>query len=461
MSAVKDDLTTGPMSEHFKNLAIPAAFGMLFSTLYNVVDVYWAGRLSTDAQAGLAIGFQAFFILMAIGFGLGSGISALVSNAKGSKNVEATRNYIAQGLSYGVIATLILMVIGSFSGPSLINLVSEPGGYRDAAMGYFGWLIFALPGFMLAFGGNGILQAHGDTKSMQRAMMVAFFVNIFLNPLLMFGIPGLWDGMGFNGIAVATIISQTGVMAFIIYRIFKLDVMAGAAHSEFTPSLSTFREITAQLLPASVAMMVMFISGFVVQYALKGFGGEAIAAYGIALRVEQILLLPVLGMTGALLPIAGQNFGAGDHDRVRDALFFCWKTGFAMSLIAVPILLLGGGLAMSFFTDDVKVIEIGRAYLIVDAFLFVIYMMLFSINSFLQALKKPIWTLWISIYRQGFGIAFFIWVFIGVLGFDVWGVWFGIATAVTSGWIAALVVLNGVAAKHIGGLRAPSTPNAA
>ncbi|CAN0602237.1 unnamed protein product, partial [Ectocarpus sp. 12 AP-2014] len=224
---------------------------------------------------------------------------------------------------------------------------------------------------------------------MQRAMMLAFFVNIFLNPLLMFGIsgiwPGLWGGMGFNGIAVATIISQTGVMAYIIYRIFKLEVMEGAERSEFAPNLASYREITAQLLPASVAMMVMFISGFVVQYALKGFGGEAIAAYGIALRVEQILLLPVLGMTGALLPIAGQNFGAGDHTRVRDALFFCWKAGFAMSLIAVPILIFGGGFAMSLFTDDAGVIEIGRGYLIVDAFLFAIYMMLFSINSFLQA----------------------------------------------------------------------------
>ncbi|NNE87090.1 MAG: MATE family efflux transporter [Silicimonas sp.] len=454
MSAVKDDLTTGPMSEHFKNLAIPAALGMLFSTLYNVVDVYWAGRLSTEAQAGLAIGFQAFFILMAIGFGLGSGLSALVSNAKGSKNTKEARNYAAQGLSYGVIATLILAVIGWIAGPHLINLVSEPGGYRDAATGYFRWLIFALPGFMLAFGGNGILQAHGDTKSMQRAMMVAFFANIFLNPLFMFGIPGLWGGMGFNGIAVATIISQTGVMAFIISRIFKLELMDGVKRAEFVPNLGTFRDITAQLLPASTAMMVMFISGFVVQFALKQFGGHAIAAYGVALRIEQILLLPVLGMTGALLPIAGQNFGAGEHDRVRDALFFCWKTGFVMSLIAVPFLIFGGGFAMSFFTDDPDVIKVGRAYLFVDAFLFAIYMMLFSINSFLQALKQPIWTLWISIYRQGFGIAFFIWVFIGLLGFDVWGVWFGIAAAVSSGWIAALFVVNMIANRHIGGLRA-------
>lgn len=447
-----DDLTTGPMSRHFRTLAIPAAFGMLFATLYNVVDVYWAGRLSTDAQAGLAIGYQAFFVLMAIAFGLSSALSALVSNAKGSGNSDETQQFAAQGIAYGIIATLLAMVIGMITGPMLIRLVSEPGAYRDAALGYFNVLIFALPGFFLAYGGNGILQAHGDSRSMQRAMMVAFLVNIGLNPLLMFGVPGVWSGMGFNGIALSTIISQTGVMVFILTRIFKLDMMQGVTRDAFRPVLDIFRQITAQLIPASAAMMVMFISGFVVQFALKEFGGAAVAAYGVALRIEQILLLPVLGMTGALLPIAGQNFGAQEHDRVRAALKFCWTTGFIMTAIAAPILLFGGSFAMSLFSDDPEVIRIGTSYLRVDAFLFPIYMMLFSINSLLQALKKPIWTLWISIYRQGFGVAFFIWVFIAVLDFDVWGVWLGIATAVTSGWVLALIVAKSVADKTMNGL---------
>ena len=456
----KDDLTTGTMLSHFKTLAIPAAFGMLFATLYNVVDVYFAGLLSTDAQAGLAIGFQAFFILMAVGFGLGSALSALVSNAKGAKNAGETRVFALQGLGFGAITTVLLMGVGAVAGPYLIALVSEPGAYRDAATGYYRWLIFALPGFFMAYGANGILQAHGDSRSMQQALMVAFFANIGLNPLLMFGIPGIWGGLGFNGIAAATLISQTCVMMFIVYRVFQLDVLKDVAWPEFRPDLARYSAILAQLLPASTAMLVMFVSGFVVQFALKGFGAEAIAAYGISLRVEQILLLPVLGMTGALLPITGQNYGAGEHDRVREALFLCWKLGFAMTAFATPILWFGGSAAMSVFTSDAAVIAIGASYLAVDGFLFPIYMMLFSINSLLQALKRPIWTLWISIYRQGFGIAFFIWIYVGVFSFDVWGVWFGIATSVTSGWVIALIVASRVSDKLIGGLwsRAKAAP---
>ncbi|MFK7751729.1 MAG: MATE family efflux transporter [Sedimentitalea sp.] len=440
------------MGDLFRKIAIPAAFGMLFATLYNVVDVFYAGWLSTQAQAALAISFQAFFVLLAVGIGLGSAMSALVGNAKGRDDPSEVRHFITQGLTFGALATVAAMALGVVLGPWLIALVSVPGEYRDLANAYFTWLIFALPGFLLAYGCNGMLQAHGDTVSMQRAMMVAFFANIGLNPLLMFGIGGI-GGLGLDGIALATVISQTGVMVFLLWRVLRLPGLEQLTRDEFRPDLTSFRAILAQLLPASGTMMVMFASGFVVQFALKGFGDHALAAYGVALRIEQILLLPVLGMTGALLPIVAQNFGASDHARVREALFFCWKIGFLVTLVATPALWFGGAWAMSLFTSDPQVIAVGQSYLKVDGFLFPIYMMLFSINSLLQGLKQPIWTLWISLYRQGFGIAFFVWVFIGLAGFDVWGVWLGIAVAVTSGWAIALVVMVHVTRTSIGGLR--------
>ena len=113
---------------------------------------------------------------------------------------------------------------------------------------------------------------------------------------------------------------------------------------------------------------------------------------------------------------------------------------------------------MSLFTSDSDVITAGSSYLHVDAFLFPIYMMLFSINSLLQAFKKAIWTLYISIYRQGFGVAFFVWVFISVLNFEVQGVWLGIATAVSTGWVLSLIIAYKVAKKEMGGLLFSNAP---
>lgn len=446
------DLTTGPIAGHFRALAIPAAIGMLFSTLYNVVDTFFAGQISTDAQAGMAIGFQAFFIMMAVGFGLGSAMSALVGNAAGEKDMAGARRLALQGIGFGVIATLLLMVLSIWSGSLLISLVSEPGPYRDAGVGYFNWLVFALPGFLLAYGANGILQARGDTKSLQRALMVAFFANCLLNPLFIYGVPGAIPGLGFNGIALATVVSQTGVAVWIIYQVMGREMMKGWTWDEFRPTLVTYKEISAQMAPTSVAILVMFGSGFVVQYGLKQFGGHAIAAHGIALRIEQLFLLPILGVTGALLPIAAQNFGAKNHDRMRGALFFCIKICAVMMVVACPILWIGGRTFMGVFTTDDAVKDVGALYLKIDGVLLPIYMMLFAINSHLQALKKPIYTLWISLYRQGFGVAFFIWVYVGLFNMDVIGVFLGIATGVVTGWLIAMAVAEAVSRPLIGSL---------
>ena len=192
------DLTQGSIALHFKRLAVPAAVGMVFTTLYNVVDVFFAGLIGTDAQAGLAISFQAFFIFITFGFGLSSAMTALVGNAIGAKRMDEARILAARGIGFGVIITLVLTVIAWFVGPELIKLVSNEGAYRDTGTRYFRVLLLSMPGFIIAFGVNGLLQSQGDTVSMQRGQIAAFFANIGLNPLLVFGIPGMWGGMGFD-----------------------------------------------------------------------------------------------------------------------------------------------------------------------------------------------------------------------------------------------------------------------
>ncbi len=213
------DLTTGSLAGHFRRLAVPAAIGMVFSTLYNVVDVFFAGLISTDAQAGLAISFQAFFIFVTIGFGLGSAMTALVGNAIGAKDTAEASKIAMQGIGFAIVASALLIMIALFLGPHLLAFISTEGAYRDAGTAYFTILLFSLPSFIIGYGLNGLLQARGDTVSMQYALIGAFFANIGLNPLMMFGIPGIWNGMGFDGIAAATVISQTGVMIFIGFRL--------------------------------------------------------------------------------------------------------------------------------------------------------------------------------------------------------------------------------------------------
>lgn len=436
------DLTTGSLRQAFRALAVPAAIGMTFTTLYNVVDVYWAGGIDTQAQASLAVAFQAFFLFIAFGLGMSSALSALVGGAEGARDADSARRYALQGVGLAALGSAALMALSLFLVPLIFELISAPGPYRDGALRYFYVLVASMPGFILAFAVNGVLQALGDAVSHQRALIAAFFLNLGLNPLLIFGWPGVFGGLGFDGIALATVISQTGVALYVGWRLSRVDLAAGARWRDFLPERGPAYEIAAQALPTMSALIVMMTAGIAIQFYLKGFGEAAVAGYGVALRVEQMFLLPVFGLTGALLPIAAQNFGAGHYDRVRESLWVCIRLGGIYMLIACPTLLIFAPALMRFFTPDPEVIAVGVSYLRVDGIILPIYMTLFAINSFLQALKRPSLAFWIGVYRQALGVPIFAGVFALWLGFGVPGVWYGVATAVATGAVWAFLAAH-------------------
>lgn len=417
------------------------AVGMIFSTLYNIVDTFYAGLISTWAQAGLAIASQVFFFMIALGFGLSSALSALVGHALGKDDEEESNLVARQGIGFGILLSLMLTFSGYFFAPELIELISEPGEYREAANSYLRVLLMGSVCFLLAYSGNGVLQAHGDTQSMKRAQIAAFFANLALNPLFIFGIPGVFPAFGFDGLALSTLFSQAGVMCYILARVVRQGVFNGHRFSGLIPKSKTYLAITSQALPSSFSMMVMIIAGFVVQYFLKEFGSHAQAGYGVALRIEQILLLPVFGLTGSLLPIAAQNIGARQYHRVKEAALFCFKFGAIMTLLSGALLWVLGEYLMLLFTRDQAVIDVGVSYLRVDGMILWVYMLLFAFNSLFQAFKKPVLSLLVGIYRQGIGVALFSWLYVVIGGLGVWGVWFGIATSVVTGLFLSSVLL--------------------
>jgi len=446
----RKDLTRGLISDHYKRMAIPMAIGMVFSTLYNVVDTFYAGLISTWAQAGLAIASQVFILLIALGFGLSSALSALVGHALGEEDQEASDLIARQGIGFGILLSLLLAIAGYLFAPELIEIISEPGEYRDAANSYLRVLLTATIFFLLAYAGNGILQAHGDTESMKRAQIAAFFANLVLNPLFIFGIPGVFPAFGFDGLALSTLVCQSGVMGYILVQVVRQQIFHEHRFSGLIPRFDIYLGIINQALPTSFSMMLMVIAGFVVQYFLKDFGSQAQAGYGVALRIEQILLLPVFGLTGSLLPIAAQNLGAKKLERVKEAAVFCFKFGFIMTATSGVLLWLLGEYLMLLFTRDPAVIEIGVSYLRVEGLILWVYMLLFAFNSLFQAFKRPILSLVVGIYRQGIGIALFVWLYVEIAGLGIWGVWFGIATSVISGLLFSGVLLARLAGKETG-----------
>tara|TARA_Y100000739_G_scaffold227194_1_gene236209 strand:+ start:1943 stop:3304 length:1362 start_codon:yes stop_codon:yes gene_type:complete len=449
---IKSDLTIGRISTHFRNLAVPVAIGMVFYTLYNMVGIFFAGKLSTSAQAAIGIGHLVFFFLIAFGFGLNAAMAGLVGNACGQGDTENAKEIVDRGFIFTVFISMLLVIVGFGFGPLIINLISEPGLYQSFAGRYFLFLLISLPAFLISYTCNGALQAQGDSLSMQRALTMAFFLSVLLNPLLIFGVPGIWNGFRFDGITIAAIFSQLSIMIYMVFKLKCSEIGLRISFKGLISSRSIYIKIFNQMLPQCLSFQMVIIGSLVIQFALKGFGEHALAGYNIALRIEQLLLLPILGMTHALLPIVAQNFGAQKYDRVRQALFYCWKFGVLTMILAYPIIWIFGAFLIAFFSSNLDVIDVGVGYLRIDGLILPFYAMLFAINSFLQGVTRPASIFWIGLFRQGLLTGLFIWLFISVLHFDIWGVWIGAGMSVIFGWILSIFIAYRVARREIGGL---------
>lgn len=450
------DLCVGAIPHHVRRIAVPAAVGITFITLYNVVDNFFAGLLSTEGLAVLSLSTSVLFLFATLGLSMNTAMVSLVGNAIGAKEFAEAKRLACQGISYATILSVAVTVGALALAPGLVGAISVPGELRDATLGFLKVAILSAPSFILSLGANGILIAQGDPMPMLRAQIASFVANVFLNPLFMFGIPGVVAGLGITGIAVSTLACQSGVAVFVLWRVQRSEVMGRGGSSRYRPQRRESGAITAMFLPVQAGYMLMLAGIVIVQVYLKEFGPEAIAAYGAGLRVEQAFLLPALALAIALRAIASQNLGAGEYDRVREAFRFCCRGGAVVTLAAGAFLWVAGGPVMKLFSSNPEVIGVGGDILKVYGALLPARLLLYSVYALLQAFKLPAITLGISLYQEIVGITVFIGVFVLALDMDVWGVWLGVAASVCTALLPAFAITARVAHGQIGGLFRPA-----
>jgi len=430
-------LTNDPISQLTWRIAVPMSVGMFFNTMFNVVDTLCAGWLGTDELAALSLSFPVFFIVLAAGSGLSQGTTALIAHALGAGDPADARRVFTQSLLFTVVAGIVLSFAGWLAAPSLFRLLGAEGGYLHTVLAFMnvtlaGGLFYLLPVVM-----NSALNAQGETRVYRNFLIGGFAANIALNPVLMWGWFGL-PAMGVGGIALATVLVQIGGTLYLGRCLLKTGLLRNITLGDFRPEAPVLRRIAGQAVPAALNMLTVALGVFVITWFVKHFGKEAVAASGIAMRIEQIVLMPAIGLNAAVLTIVGQNHGAGLAHRVREA----WQTNvkFGAGLMG-----LGGTLvwllrepAMRIFTSDAAVIGHGRDYLLAASFTLAAYPILFVTVFAMQGIKRPAYGLWIGIYRQ---IAAPLTVYPALafgLGWGLWGVWWGICIVT---WSAALVAL--------------------
>jgi putative MATE family efflux protein len=372
-------------------LAIPASMGMLFNTLYNLTDVWFAGYLSADALAGMSIASSVFFLLLSIGIGIQSGASAMIAPGAGRNDTSGVKDWVNNVCGMAIGFSAISFAIGYFTAQPLVVLLGAEAHIEPLAMEYLWVTLAGSVGFILSFGAAGALMALNDTKSNRNALVIGFFANFILNPFFTFTL-----GLGVSGIALATVVIKFATAFYL------LQVLAKRLEIRIRPRFDWPRHkaLLGQVLPASFNMLTIVLGSFITVALIGQFGSEHVAGYTIGLRLEQVLLLPALGLNSAVMAIVGQNMGAGKHERIADAFQKSLLIGLAMAAVSIPLMWFLSPFTVGLFTDSESIKSTGITYLRIDTLAFYAYVVLFQSVAVLQAIQKPMFPLYFGIARQ-------------------------------------------------------------
>ena len=433
----KSDLTVGSISSHIKRIAIPTSIGFLFNTLFNVVDTIFAGQISTDALSGLTLSFPIFFIIIAIASGFGNGLTALISVALGKKEIHDFHKLILNALLIsGVFGLLFIFVLPNVISP-LFEFAGASGVALQYGLDYTQTIFIGAIFFVLNFVFNAILSSQGNTKPFRNYLVIGFFLNLILDPLFILGWFGL-PKLGTQGVALATILVQAFGSLYMGYHVLKSELFNIKKMTFKDTSPKVMKDIFVQGIPSSLNLAAIAIGVFIINYYVLLYGGDvSVASYGAALRIQQVALLPSLGLNVAIITIIGQNLGANQFDRMNETKKTALKMGLFLVITGGLIVFIFAPQLMSIFNSNPDVISVGSRYLRIDTIGFVTYLIINVNTSVLQGIKKPLFALLIGIIRQLLPLIVFPLLSTTFqLGLD--GVWIGI---VVINWLATFILI--------------------
>ncbi len=384
------DLTQGPITKTILAMAAPVAAGMIFQTLYLLVDLYFVAALGDAAVAGVGAAGTLMFMVMAITQILGVSTVALMSQAVGRKEQGEANRVFNQSMVLAVLLGIVTLIGGLMAADAYMAQIAADAATREQGAIFLRWFI---PGMSLQFALMAMasaLRATGIVKPGMLVQMVTVVLNTVLAPLLIAGW-GPGPALGVMGAGLASSISVTVGIAILLFYFIKQEKYVRFDTTQFKPDLPVWKRMLDIGLPAGGEMLLMFVYFAVIYLVIQDFGAEAQAGFSIGGRIMQSIFMPTMAIAFAIGPIIGQNFGARQFDRVREAC----KTGVllnaAVMLVVTILVQINPQLLMRGFTDEAAVLAVGGDFLSIISLNFIAQGVVFSCSGIFQGLgnTKP------------------------------------------------------------------------
>ncbi len=355
------DLTQGSAFSTLISMGIPVSVGFMFETSYNVIDTIFVGGLGVNALAAVSMSFPLFFLIMSIGIGLSVGTNALVAQAIGARNYKKADNLAEHAFLVAAFIGLLVMVFGFLAvKPFYLAFGATP---EVLALGqqFMFWILVNCVPFYFTFVAMALLRSEGEAMIPLYALAFGAVLNIFLDWLLIYGRFGL-PAMGVAGAGFATFLSD--VVAVLLFAMVFLGGkrLIRFKPRDFTPKPEFVRQLLVTGIPAALGQMITAGGFALLMVLVGGFGAEAVAAYGVGIRLDQLVVLPSIGIATAVTSIVGQNIGAKKLKRVEWTVAAALKLLFGVELAGGALMLVLAGPLLGLFTSDLTVINLGIAY---------------------------------------------------------------------------------------------------
>lgn len=434
----KIDLTKGSIPKNILDLSLPMMAAFLLHTGFNIVDTIFVGKVSALALAAVSITFPVVFLIIALASGIGIGVTSLIARHLGAKNKKQANNAAEHALILAVAMGIIFTGAGLTLSKPLFILIGATEEMMPIVLSYVN-IIFSGSFFMFfAFIVNSILRGEGDMKTPMKIMMLATIINVILDPLLIFGI-GIFPRMGVAGAALATVIARSISAFFAIGYLLKgkADIKIDFKYFKFKSRI--IKDILSVGIPASLSQSVMSLGMFFMMKITSSFGPFAIAAYGLAGRLDMVALLPAMGVATAVITIVGHNVGAKNFERAEKTAWTAVLMVMIFTEVIGIIFFMFPEFWIGLFNKNTDIIAYGSSYIRIVCLLYFLMGVGIVISAAFQGAGKGYPSLILTFLRLfvlSIPLAYLLSI---ILEFGVIGIWLGIATSIIVSAIVAAI----------------------